>query len=471
MKLIPVILCGDSGSELWPLARTLHPKPFIQLSNNESLLQKTFNLALNLNSITEIVTVTNRELLFKTHDEFMKTPPSSVELTYLLESTGKGTLPAISIANEYIYGKYGGDATIIVLPTHHIISDLVAFFDAVNIALELALEQSIVALGIKPTSSDTYFDYIEKKQDGLTQFHRKPTSETEKKEVCFENIVWNTGIICFNSHIMRQEMLTHCPDALQIIVDSFSTSNHINAPGYSYYEVDNTYFCELGECSINNALLEKTIHLEVLPCSFDWQDIDSWSSLANVMPTDDNGNHIHGEADIYNVQNCFVKSSDRVTGLVGVDNLVIIDTQDALLVAHKDSAQDVSHIFNALKQRGHGAVDIHTTVNRPWGSYTVLEEGKHHKIKQIEIKPKASISLQLHHHRSEHWIVLQGEAQVINGDEHIVLHQNESTFIPVENKHRLSNQTDDMLIIIEVQTGSYVGEDDIIRFEDAYGRV
>lgn len=269
---------------------------------------------------------------------------------------------------------------------------------------------------------------------------------------------------------MIEEMWQHCPAILESTRECLLHSRRTEGLGFSKIELDANTFAQVPEDSIDFAVMEKTNQITVVPCNIGWNDIGSWTALSELTEHDEHGNRVTGQALMHDTKNCTIQSENRLVGTVGLNDLIIIDTPDALLVANKNKVQDVKNIFARLKLMGHHAYKHHSTVHRPWGTYTVLEEGHGFKIKRIEVKPGGRLSLQMHHHRSEHWVVVSGTAKVINGNEELIVKTNESTYIPAGHKHRLENQQDHMLVMIEVQSGAYLGEDDIVRFEDQYGR-
>jgi len=283
--------------------------------------------------------------------------------------------------------------------------------------------------------------------------------------------LWNSGMFCFTAKTILKEFSRLTPELLKACEMSLAEGTVGTAPGCSSVELDAGHFRTVTDISIDYAVMEKSALVSVLPSEMGWSDIGSWHSISELTPPDGQGNRIYGDAILHEVSNCYIKTSDRVVGAVGVDNLIIVDTPDALLIADRDCSQDVKHIVGQLKKNGHASCKTHKTAHRPWGNYTVLEEGDRFKIKRIVVKPGAKLSLQLHHHRSEHWTVVSGSADVINGDQCIALQPNQSTYIPAGHKHRLVNSGVLDLVLIEVQCGEYLGEDDIVRFEDSYGRV
>jgi mannose-1-phosphate guanylyltransferase/mannose-6-phosphate isomerase len=468
--LIPTILCGGAGSRLWPVSRELHPKPFIRLADGKSLLQKTFLRAVSLQGVQNVLTVTNRELFFKTEDEYREVWNNSVNLSFILEPFGRNTAAAIAAATLQTAEHFGPEALLLVMPSDHLISDQHAFTKVVTEASELALQEKIVTFGIKPQGPETGYGYIEAQDNTVLRFVEKPTHETAQDYVNSGQFLWNSGMFCFMASTMLKQMELFCPDILLKTKTCMEVSRTARGQGFIELELDAKTFREVPEISVDYAVIEKSNAVAVVSSDIGWSDIGSWSALGELIEPDASGNRVEGEALLQDVSNCYVRSHNRLLCAIGVQDLFIIDTPDALLIADKSRAQDVKGIYTKLKAQGHEAHKLHRTVHRPWGAYTVLEEGSHFKIKRIEVKPNASLSLQMHYHRSEHWIVVSGMAKVINGDKEMYVNTNESTYIPAGHKHRLVNPGVIPLVMIEVQSGEYMGEDDIIRFEDSYGR-
>lgn len=470
MRLIPTILCGGAGSRLWPVSRELHPKPFIRLADGNSLLQKAFLRGADLSGVEEILTVTNRELFFKTEDEFQEVNDSGIHASFILEPFGRNTAAAIAAAAMQVARTHGDDAIMLVLAADHLIADQDAFQQAVSKAIELAQAGKLVTFGIQPETPETGYGYIEAEGNSVLRFVEKPSLQKAQEYLDSGRFFWNSGMFCFSAGTVLKELEKLSPDIFSKTTKCIETSRFLKGDGYSQLELDPTTFGEVPENSIDYAVMENSSCVAVVPCNIGWSDIGSWDALGNLSAADSMGNRIEGEALLHNASNCYIQSSSRIVAAVGVENLIVIDTPDALLVVNKANAQEVKHIYTQLKAMGHEAHKLHRTVHRPWGTYTVLEEGPSFKIKTITVKPGASLSLQLHHHRSEHWVVVNGMAKVTNGDREIFVRTNESTYIPAGNKHRLSNPGIVDLVIIEVQSGEYLGEDDIVRFEDNYGR-
>ncbi|QBY54026.1 mannose-1-phosphate guanylyltransferase/mannose-6-phosphate isomerase [Cupriavidus oxalaticus] len=477
MQIIPVIISGGAGTRLWPVSREAFPKPLLKLADGESLLQKTFKRATLFDDVPEVVLVTNRETYFLTRDECQEVNGDQIPLGFVLEPFGRNTAGAVASAACWIAQHHGEGAVMLVLPADHLIEDLDKFRSAVDAAAAAAIEGRIVTFGIRPTAPETGYGYIEfDSEQGLDGVHpvvrfvEKPKLDVAEAMLAGGKHLWNSGMFCFSARTILKEFARFTPDMLTACERSISAGAVSTANGCRSVELEPSQFKHVTDISIDYAVMEKSDRVSIVPSDMGWSDIGSWHSISELTPPDSQGNRIYGEALLHGVSNCYIKSDARVVGAVGVDNLIIVDTPDALLVANRDCTQDVKHIVGQLKRNGHESYKIHKTAHRPWGTYTVLEESDRFKIKRIVVKPGAQLSLQMHHHRSEHWIVVSGTADVVNGDQVISLQPNQSTYIPAGHKHRLINPGVMDLVLIEVQCGEYLGEDDIVRFEDKYGR-
>ncbi len=473
MKLIPTILCGGAGSRLWPVSRELHPKPFIRLADGQSLLQKAWLRGAILPNVTEVLTVTNRELFFKTEDEYREVSddvPSKLSNSYILEPFGRNTAPAIAAAALQIDATHGANTLMLVLAADHLIADQPAFAQAVANAIQLAKQGKLVTFGIQPDAPETGYGYIETEGNKVLRFVEKPNLEKAREYLQTGRYLWNAGMFCFSAGTMLREMEQHCPEILAATRACMLQSRKAKGKGFTQIDLEPETFDRVPDDSIDYAVMEKSSNVAVVPCNIGWSDIGSWSALGDLTVADAEGNRIEGKALLHDVRNCYIQSNERIVGAVGINNLIIIDTPDAILVADRNRSQDVKHLYTSLKAEGHEAHKLHRTVHRPWGTYTILEESERFKIKRIEVKPGAKLSLQMHHHRSEHWVVVSGMAKVTNGDNEVLINTNESTYIPAGHKHRLENVGVVPLVLIEVQSGEYLGEDDIVRFDDQYGR-
>ncbi|EGF30667.1 Mannose-1-phosphate guanylyltransferase (GDP) [Oxalobacteraceae bacterium IMCC9480] len=420
--------------------------------------------------VTEILTVTNRELLFKTEDEYGEVNAAKLPASFILEPFGRNTAAAIAAAALQVEKKYGASAIMLVLAADHLIADQPAFEHAVLAATKLAAAGKLVTFGIQPESPETGYGYIEADGNTVIRFVEKPSLDKAQEYLASGRFLWNSGIFCFAAGTMLAEMAKHCPDILAATKTCTDQSRLAEGKNFTQLDLDAESFRSIPDLSIDYAVMEKSTDVAVIPCSIGWSDIGSWTALGDLSAADADGNRTQGDVMLHNTSNCTIQTSDRVIGTVGIDNLIIIDTPDAVLIADKSCAQDVKHIYAGLKAKGHEAHKMHRTAHRPWGTYTVLEEGNGFKIKRIEVKPGASLSLQMHYHRSEHWIVVNGMAKVVNGEKEFLVNTNESTYIPAGHRHRLENPGRLNLVMIEVQSGGYLGEDDIVRFQDNYGR-
>lgn len=476
--MIPVIISGGAGSRLWPVSRQSDPKPFLKLSDGKSLLQNTFTRSLDLKqSITSVITVTNEKLHFRMQDEYQQVNDSNVSCDFILEPFGRNTAPAVIAASLFSAEHYGEDEIMLVLPADHLISDQSAFIKAVADAVAMAEEGYLVTFGINPEYPETGYGYIEADKDSavrngyvVKRFVEKPNFELASEYVSSGNYQWNSGMFCGKVKTFLAEFNLYAPNVVKQVERCLVSSEKSNIQKNKIIHLDPQTFIHAENISVDYALFEKTDKAAVIPCSIGWSDIGSWLSIAQTLPQDVDGNAIIGDTILHNTKDCLVYSTDRIVATVDINNLVIVDTPDALLVANKEQTQDVKHIFERLKKLQHPTSDLHQTVHRPWGTYTVVEEGPFYKIKRIEVKPGQALSNQLHDKRSEHWVVVDGEATVIQDDKVIKLIENQSTYIPAGEKHRLMNASDETLVIIEVQCGNYLGEDDIQRFDDLYGR-
>jgi len=466
--MISVVLSGGAGTRLWPASRESHPKPFMKLADGETLIEKTYARAKALGS--EVLTVTNRDYYFMSRDEKERV---GVAGNFLLEPFGRNTAPAIALAAKYVEATQGSDAVMLVLAADHLIADQAGFASAVADAAKLADEDYLVTFGIVPTAPETGFGYIEQgatlgSGNEVARFVEKPDLETAKGYVASGKYLWNSGMFCFKAGVFLEELNKTAPEVAKAVDICWQSMQPLNNAQMA--EIPAELFKTAPDISIDYAVMEKSAKVAVVPGNFGWNDIGSWNAIRDLVQPDAAQNRALGEAIFVDTQNTFVQSEDRLVATVGISDLMIIDTPDALLVAHPDKSQDVKKVVAKLKKDGHEAFKLHRTVARPWGAYTVLEEAPGFKIKRIEVKPGASLSLQMHHHRSEHWVVVNGTARITNGESEILIQANESTYIPAGQKHRLENPGIIPCVMIEVQCGSYLGEDDIVRFDDKYGR-
>ena len=453
------------------------PKPFMKIGGGASLLQRTALRARTLGA-DECLVVTNAEYTFKTVEEFAslgKDGPGQVQL--LLEPVGRNTAPAIAAACVRLAREGKEDEPLIILPADHLIQDEGRFAEVARHAAQLAAQGQIVLFGIQPTLPETGFGYIEcaavpkgDQAQPVRRFVEKPTPEKAAEYLMAGNYLWNSGMFCFTAKTMLAALAQHAPAVLAAATNAVDTGKETgSAP--RRLNLDQSAFQAAPDISIDYAVMERASDVVVLSGDFGWSDIGSWKAVAEEFERDVRGNTTSGDVVLADCTNVHVQTEDRLVAAVGLTDVVIVDTPDAVLVCDRHASQKVKDVVNELKRRGHDTHKLHRTVARPWGTYTTLQEGPSFKIKRIEVKPGAALSLQMHHHRSEHWVVVSGTGKVTVEDKVVLLAPNESTYVPLGAKHRLENPGQVPLTLIEVQCGEYVGEDDIVRFDDVYGRV
>jgi len=473
--LIPVILSGGAGTRLWPVSRSAYPKPFMRLADGESLLYKTLDRALAVADDGHVLTVTGRDYYFLTRDEYAAHPRAKLDrLPFLLEPAGRNTAPAILLAAQYAVSHISPEAVLLVLPADHLIRELDRFAADVQRARALAEDGWLATFGIVPTHAETGFGYIRvgasiDGRDGseVAAFVEKPRREVAEAYLAAGDHLWNSGMFCFRADALLAAAAQTCPDVLAAAQACQAASMNFESP----VEYAREAFLAQPDISIDYAVMEHAPRRAVVPATFDWSDIGSWKAVSELeTETDEQGNRVRGQAILIESANCYIQSDKRMVAAVGVHDLVIVDTDDAVLVADKDRAQQVKLVVDRLRAAKHDAAAFHQTVHRPWGSYTVLEDADDCKVKRLVVKPGHVLSLQKHHRRSEHWTVVAGTAKVRVGDNEFLLQANQSTYIPIDTLHRLENPTDEDIHLIEVQCGDYFGEDDIVRLEDRYGR-
>ena len=464
-KLKVVILAGGSGSRLWALSRSEHPKQFLGLCGDQTMLQLTLGRLAGL-AVDSVVTICNEEHRFLAAEQLSEINQSA---SIILEPVSRNTAPAISLAALI---DSDDDPLLLVLPADHIIADNNAFTRSINKAIPLASQGKLVTFGVKPSEPHVGYGYIErgKKFEGgftVNSFKEKPDLSTAKSYLEDGGYYWNSGIFLFKASVFLRELKNYRSDIFNVCIETVNNINRDNA----FVRIDPNLFGQCPAESIDYAVMEKTADSVVIPMDAGWSDIGSWSSLWELSQKDNFDNALSGDVMSIETKRSLVMARDKFVATVGVDDLVIVSTKDALLVAGKDRVQDAQKIVSELQKRSRYECERHTEVYRPWGKYDCIDKGDRYQVKRITVKPGAKLSLQMHKHRAEHWVVVSGRAKVTNGDNTFFLSENESTYIPIGAVHSLENPGSCPLEIIEIQSGSYLGEDDIIRLEDRYGRV
>jgi len=466
MPIQPVILAGGTGSRLWPLSREMYPKQVINLIGDHSLLQNTLQRVRNLPDILPPIIVVGEEHRFLTKSQ-IDALGIFREYHILLEPVGRNTAPAICGAALFCQQHTNEDPTLLVLPADHLITRQQAFIDVVKKAEELAAKGNLTTFGIVPERPETGYGYIQMGEGNrVASFVEKPDLATAKQYISSGDYYWNSGMFAFPVSVLLTEMGSHAPEILQAMEQSV---NNGQVDGIFFRFAEDAMQASPSD-SIDYALMEKTDKAAMVEADIGWSDIGSWQALWQVSDKDENGNVTSGDILLEDVQDSFIRSQNTLVAGIGLRDTIVVETADAVLVAPMDRSQDVKKIVTTLKQEGRKEFRYHRTVYRPWGSYTTLEMHDRFQIKRITVNPGAKLSLQMHHHRHEHWVVVSGTARVVNGDKTILLHENESTYISAGTTHRLENPGVIPLELIEVQVGSYLGEDDIVRFDDVYGR-
>lgn len=464
--VVPVILSGGSGTRLWPKSRKAYPKQLHRLYGDATMLQHTVN---RVNHLAAPIVVCNDSQRFMVADQLSTV--CSAKPSIILEPLGRNTAPAIAIAAFKALAQ-NKNATLVVLAADHQIKDEAAFRAALTIAVAQASEGKLVAFGIVPTKPETGYGYINAILAGeaggpIKGFVEKPDLITAQNYVSSGNYVWNSGMFVFTAQQYLDEL-----KAFEPALYGFAKQAYDNATtDLDFIRLPEPEFAQCKDISIDYAVMEKTTNAWVVPLNAQWSDLGSWESLWDVLDKDERGNVCAGDVITNDCDNSLFFSETRLVAAVGVKNLVVVDTDDALLVIDKANTQNVKHIVEQLKQTNRTETTLHRKVHRPWGNYDSIDSGERYQVKCIEVKPGASLSLQMHHHRAEHWIVVSGTALVQRNEEEILLSENQSVYIPLGAKHRLTNPGKLPLQLIEVQSGSYLGEDDIVRFEDVFGRV
>jgi mannose-1-phosphate guanylyltransferase/mannose-6-phosphate isomerase len=464
--ILPVVLSGGSGTRLWPLSRELFPKQLLNLQGgDETLLQATLARTAGLPDLAPPIIVCNEAHRFLVAEQVRSLGVSGARI--VLEPCARNTAPAIALAAL----AADPDALLLVLPADHVIRKPADFQSAVRRAIPLAEEGCLVTFGVVPESPETGYGYIlcgAPRGEGfeIDRFVEKPDRATAEGFLAEGGYLWNSGMFLFKASRYLEELARHAPAMFAAAKAAVAAARS----DLDFLRVDATAFASSPSDSIDYAVMEKTDAAAVVPLAAGWSDVGSWSSLHEALERDDSGNALRGDVLSHDTQGSFVLAESRLVATVGLRDHIVVETKDAVLVAPKDRVQEVKQVVERIKREGRSEHQLHREVHRPWGSYDSIENGPRFQVKRLSVKPGASMSLQLHHHRAEHWIVVAGTARITRGDEVFMLEENQSTYIPLGVKHRIENPGKIPLHIIEIQSGSYLGEDDIVRFEDVYGR-
>lgn len=461
MKLHPVILCGGVGTRLWPLSRQSLPKQFHRLFSANSLLQDTAKLLRSLEGAENPSVICNEEQRFTVKEQLdeVQIEPASI----ILEPVGRNTAPAIAVT---AFSLLDDDPVMLVCPSDHLIRDSHAFQNTINEAILLAKGGKLVTFGINPTSPSSEYGYIQAQGNAIKSFVEKPAKDKAKKMIDEGGYYWNSGIFMFKASAFLKELQQYAPDVYRFAEASLDGAKE--DIGFTRLEAGSFAHCP--NISIDHAVMEKTKEGAIVPAQFDWSDIGSWPSIWDNSEKDPDGNVKIGDIVAIESSNCYLRSAKKLVVAVGVEDLLVVDTGDATLIAHKKHADRIKEAVQKLQDEGRSEVVEHQRHYRPWGYYESLIVGDRYQVKKIAVKPGSKLSLQYHHHRAEHWVVVKGTAKVTRGQEEFFVNENESTYIPVRETHRLENPGNILLEMIEVQSGSYLGEDDIVRLEDDYQR-
>jgi len=466
--LVPVILSGGAGTRLWPLSREMYPKQLLALTGKATMLQDTAIRLAGIAGASPPIVVCNEAHRFTVAEQLraLNVTPSAI----LLEPAGRNTAPAVALAALKAEAM-DADATIVVAPADHVIRDARVFQGAAAVAAKLAADGKLVTFGIVAHAPETGYGYIRRGEGTgpaypVAQFIEKPPLDVALQFLESGDYYWNSGMFVFKAARYLAELGAFAPDILEASRRAFSSAK----TDLDFVRIDAGEFQKCRSESIDYAVMEKTRDALVLPLDAGWSDVGSWSSLFDALPADEQGNVLQGDVLVHDTHDCYVHSTSRLVTAVGMDDHIIVETKDAVLVAPKERVQDVKELVAMIKKSGRSESALHREVFRPWGSYDSIDNGERFQVKRLSVKPGGILSLQMHHHRAEHWIVVQGTARITCDEKVFLLSENESTFIPIGAAHRIENPGKVPLHIVEVQSGSYLAEDDIVRFEDNYGR-
>jgi mannose-1-phosphate guanylyltransferase/mannose-6-phosphate isomerase len=469
VKVVPVILSGGSGKRLWPLSRQQYPKQYLSLDTDNTMLQETILRLDGLENLSNPIIICNYKHRFLVAEQCQQINIRNPII--LLEPSGKNTAPAIAAAAIHAKNIFG-ECLLLVLSADHVIRDIDSFHKAINIARKQALDGKLATFGIVPSDAKTEYGYLElsaKKISGVymvSKFVEKPNLKTAQLFLKKGNYLWNSGMFMFKLSNLLHELNLYSPDIIQSVTKAVVLAEK----DLDFIRLEKEAFESTSAESIDYALMENSKNVVVVPLDAQWSDIGSWQTLYDNSSKDDNGNVILGDVYTQDVTNSFIHSSNHLVTIIGVDNLIVAETPDVTFITSKDKAKNVSRIVEFLDKNDRIESGQHRKVYRPWGWYDSIESGKYFQVKKLYVKPGSKLSLQMHHKRAEHWVVVRGEATVTNGEKVSMLQKGESVYIPIGIAHSLENQSTEPLEVIEVQSGEYLGEDDIVRFEDIYGR-
>jgi mannose-1-phosphate guanylyltransferase / mannose-6-phosphate isomerase len=468
MSLIPVILSGGAGTRLWPLSRELYPKQLLALTSGNTMLQETALRLAGIGGARDPIIVCNEAHRFTVAEQMrtLNLKPAAI----LLEPAGRNTAPAVALAALQAL-TLDPEAILVVAPADHVLRDARRFQEAATVAADLAREDKLVTFGIVAHAPETGSGYIRRGPGPgpaypVAQFIEKPALEHARQFVAAGDYYWNSGMFVFKAARYLAELGAFAPDILAASKSAMQAAKS----DLDFVRVDKAEFEKCRSDSIDYAVMERTHAAVVLPLDAGWSDVGSWASLFDALPADEEGNVLKGDVLVHDTHDCYVHSTSRLVAAVGMDDHIIVETKDAVLVAPRERVQDVKDLVAKLKKSGRSESALHREVFRPWGSFDSLDAGERFQVKRLSVKPGGVLSSQMHHHRAEHWIVVQGTARITCGEKTFLLSENESTYIPIGARHRIENPGKVPLHIVEVQSGSYLGEDDIVRFEDNYGR-
>ncbi|MBY0280563.1 MAG: mannose-1-phosphate guanylyltransferase/mannose-6-phosphate isomerase [Alphaproteobacteria bacterium] len=467
-KIVPVILCGGSGTRLWPLSRSQYPKQFCSLIGNESLFQQTVGRVLQNSLFEDSIIVANHQHRFLIEQEMKTTGVSGYRL--LLEPCSRNTTPAVTLACLTAL-QQDPEAIVLVMPSDHLIGDKQEFLNTVCEGFEDANSGLLVTFGVVPTRPETGYGYIHYENNANTvsqkviRFVEKPDIVSAEAYVSSKEYLWNSGIFLFKASTFIEAVSEYEPEILKVCRDVLN-NKVIQYP----LSIDKEVFKNCPSVSIDYGVMERSQDVKVIPLSTDWNDLGSWEALWDAADKDENGNCLEGDVIANNVENSYIRSEGRLVTVVGLDDVIVVESQDAVLVSSRSASQDVKKIVEALQSRDRPHTHSHPLAQRPWGTFQSVDKGERFQVKRITVNAGSKLSLQLHHHRAEHWIVVSGTAKVTKGEEEFLVFENESIYIPCGVQHRLENPGKIPLELIEVQSGSYLGEDDIVRLGDDYGR-